>query len=272
MIMMRHALVRTVRSLPTCLGIGRAVPVAHRSDRMDLARRGGLVAITALAVLMGTATAAPKETSIAKEGKAKSAEPYLYFRPAPVATSSILSLSRLTEFASADAFGGTRGLEESKTLTLFSSAGKGAEAAKGVSVQVRSRMTPVPGRTATAVYDISAALGFRGFGLDAGMTRATESSHLFAQAMGVGLSYGGPDWLTRLSVSEQRFMPDPLANFGLIEPRRALSFEWGSHLQLTPSWALNSSIRYAIGQSMTSIDPSQTNRTRAVFVGAAFTF
>jgi hypothetical protein len=228
------------------------------------------------ALLSFTAAAGPvlAADKALKDDKDKS---YLYFRPAPAATSSLLSpAARATS-----PLLGMRGPESSvEPLITFSPLGKAKDANKGVSLQLRSHLQAAKAETLgssfaqPSTYDFNLALGFQGFAVDAGVARTAEATRTLSEAVNLGLSYGGKDWRTRLSVSDEKLLADSARNLGLTKPQRALAFEFGSSMQLAPNWALSGGIRYAIGQSMTSIrlnDPSQPNN-RSVFVGTAFSF
>jgi hypothetical protein len=234
-----------------------------------------LRAAFAVALLGATAMLLPARA--ADKAAATDDKSYLYFRPAPEATTSVLSPSlRLST-----PLLGLRPAETALSPSLtFSPSGKARDASKGMSLQLRSRMQP--GRTqqigVTSVqpsaYDFNVALGFQGFAVDAGVARTAEATRTLSQAVNFGLSYGDADWRTRLSVSDETLRPDPLLSLGLLEPQRALAFELGSSVKLASNWALTGGIRYAIGQSMTAIrlnDPNQPNN-RSVFVGTAFSF
>jgi hypothetical protein len=231
----------------------------------------------AMACVLLCSTAALVPARAAEKAASKDEKSYLYFRPAPEATTSILSpASRL-----ATPLLGLRPAETSLAPSLtFSPSGKAKEPSKGVSLQLRSRVQTgkadqlgLAGMPASA-YDFNVALGFQGFALDAGVARTAEATRTLSEAVNLGLSYGGADWRTRLSVTDETLRPDPLYNLGLSAPQRALAFELGSSVKLAPNWALTGGIRYAIGQSMTAIrlnDPAQPN-SRSVFVGTAFNF
>jgi hypothetical protein len=235
-----------------------------------------LVAASLATLLSVTAVAAPAYPAdkAARDDKDLS---YLYFRPAPAATSSSLnSAPRVTS-----PLLGLRTPEPNQApLVTFSPTGKAKESNKGVSLQLRSHLQP--GKTETfgtsfiqpSVYDFNLAIGFQGFAVDAGVARTAEATRTLSEAVNLGLSYGGKEWRTRLSVTDEKQLADSARSLGLTKPQRALAFEFGSSLQLAPNWALSGGIRYAIGQSMTSIrlnDPSQPNN-RSVFVGTAFSF
>jgi hypothetical protein len=231
-----------------------------------------------LALLCTTAVAVPLRAADKVADKAaKDEKTYLYFRPAPEATTSVLSPA--TRFNTP--LLGLRPSETSVTPSLtFSPFGKAKDANKGMSLQLRSRLQSGKAeqigqsRVAASAYDFNVALGFQGFALDAGVARTAEATRTLSEAVNLGLSYGGKDWRTRLSVSDEKMRPDPLLTLGLTEPQRAVAFEFGSSVMLTPNWALSGGVRYAIGQSMTAIrlnDPNQPNN-RSIFVGTAFTF
>ncbi len=229
----------------------------------------------ACGLLCSTAVLLPARA--AEKAASKDDKSYLYFRPAPEATTSILSpvLRATTPVL------GFRPADTSLTPSLtFSLSGKAKDAHKGMSVQLRSRMQTGKAEqiglssVQTSAYDFNVALGFQGFALDAGVARTAEATRTLSEAVNLGLSYGGADWRTRLSVSDEIMRPDPLLNLGLTAPQRALAFELGSSVKLAPGWALSGGIRYAIGQSMTAIrlnDPNQPNN-RSVFIGTAFSF
>jgi hypothetical protein len=229
-----------------------------------------LVGVAAVLLSFATAMCAPVR---AADKAARDEKSYLYFRPAPVATSSFLTpTSPLI---------GLRAPEANITPQLtFSPTGKAKDATKGMSLQLRSHLQAAKpnqldlNRPQPLAYDINLALGFRGFAIDAGVVRAAEATRTLSQAVNLGLSYGGEDWRTRLSVSDEKTLAESAQSLGLNQPQRALAFELGSSVQLAPNWALSGGIRYAIGQSMTSIrlnDPNQPNN-RSVFVGTAFNF
>jgi hypothetical protein len=227
---------------------------------------GALLSITAVGLML----CAPVLAADKAVGDEKS---YLYFRPAPVATSSFLSptLPLL----------GMRAPETNIAPQLtFSPTGKAKDVTKGVSLQLRSRLQTAKAdqidlnRPQPSAYNVNLALGFRGFAVDAGVARTAEATHTLSEAVNLGLSYGGKDWRTRLSVSDEKRLAESALSLGVSQPQRALAFELGSSLQLAPNWALSGGIRYAIGQSMTAIrlsDPNQPNN-RSVFVGTAFNF
>jgi hypothetical protein len=231
----------------------------------------------AFAVLLSLSAAAGPALAADKAAKDDKDKSYLYFRPAPAATSSLLSPAPRTT----SPLLGLRGVDTSmEPLITFSPLGKAKEANKGVSLQLRShlqagKVEPVGSSFAQpSIYDFNLAVGFQGFALDAGMARTAEATRTLSEAVNLGLSYGGKDWRTRLSVSDEKRMAETARNLGVTTPQRALAFEFGSSMQLAPNWALSGGIRYAIGQSMTSIrlnDSSQPNN-RSVFVGTAFNF
>ncbi len=236
--------------------------------------RGKTALTNACALLCLTVAALPV---VAADKPAREEKSYLYFRPAPEATSSLLG-------APARAVSPLLGMHTPETnltpLMTFSPSGKAKEANKGVSLQLRSRL--LAGKpeqmglsvVQPATYDFNLALGFRGFAVDAGVARTTEATRTLSEAVNLGLSYGGKDWRTRLSVSDEKQLADSRLVYGLSEPQRALAFELANSVQLAPNWALTGGIRYAIGQSMTQIrlsDPNQPNN-RSVFLGTAFSF
>jgi hypothetical protein len=234
------------------------------------------IAFASLAALLAAATrpvlAADKILKDDKDTKS-----YLYFRPAAAATSSLLSPA----LSGAAPLLGAHVQELSvEPLVTFSPLGKAKDANKGISLQLRSRLQTGKAESIgnsfaqPSSYDFNMALGFQGFTVDAGIARTAEAAHTLSEAVNLGLSYGGSDWRTRLSVSDEKLMAVSARNLGLTTPQRALAFEFGSSMLLTPNWALSGGVRYAIGQSMTSIrlnDPNQPN-SRSVFVGTAFSF
>lgn len=233
-----------------------------------------IMIMASLATLLSTAAPAYASDKVMGDDKDSS---YLYFRPAPAATSSLLtSPTRATS-----ALLGLRTPEPNQApLITFSPTGKARDANKGVSLQLRSHLqlgkVEALGTSFVqpSVYDFNLAVGFQGFAVDAGVARTAESTRTLSEAVNLGLSYGGKDWRTRLSVTDEKQLAESVRSLGLAKPQRALAFEFGSSVQLAPNWALSGGIRYAIGQSMTSIklnDPSQPNN-RSVFVGTAFNF
>jgi hypothetical protein len=235
------------------------------------------IARTAFAALLSFTAAAGSVQAADKSAKDDKDKFYLYFRPAPAATSSLLSPAPR---ATTPLLGMRATDTNIEPLITFSLLGKAKDANKGVSLQLRShlqagKVEPVGSSFAQpSTYDFNLALGFQGFALDAGVARTAEATRTLSEAVNLGLSYGGKDWRTRVSVSDEKLMADSARNLGLTKPQRALAFEFGSSMQLAPNWALSGGIRYAIGQSMTSIrlnDPSQPNN-RSVFVGTAFNF
>jgi hypothetical protein len=236
-----------------------------------------IMAMANLATLLSTAAVAAPAYAADKAARDDKDSSYLYFRPAPAATSSLLtSAPRATS-----PLLGLRTAEPNQApLITFSPTGKARDANKGVSLQLRSHLqlgkVEALGSSFVqpSVYDFNLALGFQGFAVDAGVARTAESTRTLSEAVNLGLSYGGKDWRTRLSVTDEKQLADSVRGLGLAKPQRALAFELGSSVQLAPNWALSGGIRYAIGQSMTSIklnDPSQPNN-RSVFVGTAFNF
>ncbi len=234
-------------------------------------------ATASLAMLLSAIAVASPAYAADKSTRDDKDSPYLYFRPAPAATSSLLNQ---TTRATAPLLGLNTAESNQAPLITFSPTGKAKDANKGVSLQLRSHL--YPGKTESAgtsfaqptVYDFNLALGFQGFAVDAGVARTAEATRTLSEAVNLGLSYGGKDWRTRLSVTDEKQLAESVRSLALTKPQRALAFEFGSSLQLAPNWALSGGIRYAIGQSMTSIklnDPNQPN-SRSVFVGTAFNF
>ena len=216
----------------------------------------------------------------AKSEKSEKAErPYLYFRPAAVATSSQPS-SRATQSDMPEALSlSSRMPDAGDALVSFAPNGKAADPGKSVALQLRSKILPGNAGVAGAVpkasaYDVNVALAYYGFAIDAGLSRTAEANRILSQGVNLGLSYGVGDWRTRLSVSDQRLQPDPLTNFGLVEASRALAFELGSSYRLSSRWAISGGVRYAIGQPFDALsaDPSRQEKSKAVFVGTAFSF
>jgi hypothetical protein len=213
-----------------------------------------------------------------KPAKGRDERSYVYFRPAPVATSSALvarqALSDSPELLSL----GSRITEAPASSLTLSPNGKGNDATRGVSLQLRSRVQAGAAQSGATLQpsavDVNVALGYQGFALDAGLNRTTEANRVLSRGVNLGLSYKASDWWTRLSVSEMELLPDPLTNFGLLQPSRSLAFELGSSLQLSSRWAITGGLRYALA------DPNATApkvggkkpETKAVFVGTAFNF
>jgi hypothetical protein len=235
------------------------------------------IASAIFAALLLFTTAARPVLAANKAPRDEKDKSYLYFRPAPAATSSLISPA----LRATSPLLGMRAPESSvEPLITFSPLGKANDANKGMSLQLRSHLQT--GKVETigssfaqpSTYDFNLAFGFQGFAVDAGVARTAEATRTLSEAVNLGLSYGGKDWRTRLSVSDEKLLADSARNLGLTKPQRALAFEFGSSLQLAPNWALSGGIRYAIGQSMTSIrlnDPNQPNN-RSIFVGTAFSF
>jgi hypothetical protein len=230
--------------------------------------------VSASALLCGTAMVAPVR---AAEKLVKDEKSYLYFRPAPEATSSFLNPAAR---GTSPLFGLRTAETAAAPSLVFSSVAKGKDVNKGVSLQLRSHLLPsrIEPLNQTTIqpmaYDFNLALGFKGFAVDAGVLRTAEATRTLSEAVNLGLSYGGKDWRTRVSVSDEKRLAESASSPGLTQPQRALAFELGSSVQLAPNWALSGGIRYAIGQSMTQIrlnDPTQPNN-RSVFVGTAFNF
>ena len=232
-------------------------------------------------LFLGSGSLAQASDSRTSDKPVKGEKTYLYFRPAPAATSSLqYGTARPSASDLPEAMSLPGRLNDNGSVLTLSPSGKANEAGRGVQLQLRSRVQPGSnGQTGAtslqpSAYDVNVALGLGSFALDAGLSRTAEANRILSQGVNLGLSYGSLDWRTRLSVSDQRLLPDPLTNFGLVEPARALAFELGSSYRLSSRWAISGGVRYAVGQPFNNQLPKDGKQpeTRAVFVGTAFSF
>ncbi len=122
-------------------------------------------------------------------------------------------------------------------------------------------------RPVQTAYNVGASVGWLGFSLTGGYSRADSGYGPHRDGIDLGLSYRGRNWKTSLfaaSETPSRLTAEPL---GL---DKRTSFELGGAYSLSSRLSLNAGARY---QLITPLDPRlQPERDPSVFVGTAFTF
>jgi len=169
----------------------------------------------------------------------------------------------------------------------FTPSGQG-ENRHPVSVGVRSRVValapdtsraaappPVDPSLNTAAYNVDLSVGWRGFAVSGGYTRAdnvftgtTPTSAVLPRrdAVDLGLSYGGRSWKTSVQIGTET--TSPLA----AQPgERRYTVEFGGAYAVSPSVALTGGVRY----KMTPLAPGLADLPKpdhAVYLGTAVSF
>ena len=130
-----------------------------------------------------------------------------------------------------------------------------------------------------AAYNIDLSVGWRGFAVSGGYSRADNiftgvapTSGLLARrdAVDVGLSYGGKSWKTSLQIGAETTVP--LTTTLTTSPtERRYSVELGGAYSLSPGVALTGGVRYKLSPTAPGL-PDTPRPDQSIYLGTAVSF
>ncbi len=139
----------------------------------------------------------------------------------------------------------------------------------------RAVAAPVDAGLAPSGYGLDVSVGWKGFALSGGVSKADQGVGAggVREGIDIGLSYASRNWKTSLQASAERGAPllaTPLRSVpGPVSERIAL--EAGTALALSPALSVGGSFRYRLAPlNPTPVDPKVDDR--AVFLGGALAF
>lgn len=133
-----------------------------------------------------------------------------------------------------------------------------------------SAIGQAPGASSPSAYNFDLAVGYRGFALSGGLSRADGGLvGRDQEAVNIGIGYDARRWRAGVTAMAERSFPNLLPD--ALTPDSRYAVEARGALDLTSRISLGGSLRYrAAPQHPTPLDPNRDDR--AVMLGGAVTF